>query len=191
MKIPNNWQGAKKQSYDRPKPNGYIVKIMNVKEEVSKNGNCYLKIAYDFAQGKYKDYWLKRYDASGGSWKGNLIMWHLTDNGEASSAFSNFIYCVEESNNGFVWDWNEAKLKNKQIGVVLREHEYIGSDGNVYTGLKADKWLTVADIANGNFKVKPIIRLNESPKEQPKKKAVFEDLEDSNDYTLEDDDIQF
>ena len=44
--------------------------------------------------------------------------------------FNNAIYCIEQSNPGFKWAWDETKLKGKTVGINVREGTY---NGNTYT----------------------------------------------------------
>lgn len=191
MKIPNNWQGAKKQeSFNKIVPGGYIARIMNVDE--SEDGNR-IKVSYDIAQGEFKDYYAQQYERWGGTWRGNSNIFVTTQDGDVTNAFSNFIYCVEESNRNFAWDWDERKLKGKMVGIVLREREWKAPDGEVKILMDVDKWLTVADIANGNFKVRDIRKLTNTDTKKTsnnnnrRKSDPFKDTK----FDINDNDLQF
>ena len=42
-------------------------------------------------------------------------------------AFNNAIWAVEQSNEGYHWDWKEENLRNKTVGINVREGTYNGS----------------------------------------------------------------
>lgn len=189
MKKPNSWQGAKKStSFAGIEPGGYVCRIMNAQMH---NENC-LKISYDIAEGPFKDYYRKQYEQWGGTWRGNHYQSVESKDGSTVLAgFSNLIYCIEESNKGYVWDWDERKLKGKMLGIVMREEEYIPSSGahagEVRTIVKSDTILTVEDIRKGDFKVKECKRLQEGSKAQTQP-DTFSSMQTVN---INDDDIQF
>ena len=61
--------------------------------------------------------------------------------------------CIEQSNAGYEWDWNEKGLIGKVVGLVLGEEEYRNNAGEIKTKLVVKNIATVEDIKNGNFKV--------------------------------------
>ena len=46
------------------------------------------------------------------------------------------ITSVEASNTGFKFNFNEQELVNKKVGLVFREEEFLGIDGQVHTAVK-------------------------------------------------------
>ena len=64
-----------------------------------------------------------------------------------------FTNCIEQSNAGYAWDWNEKGLIGKFVGLVLGEEEYKNSSGEIKTKLVVSQVKTVEDIKNGNFKI--------------------------------------
>ena len=81
------------------------------------NGKDTLKISIDIASGEYKDYFLKSYENDtriDKKWNNNAVK-YLAFEGDNVSYFKGFITCVENSNPGYTWDWNEIKLKDKKI----------------------------------------------------------------------------
>lgn len=41
--------------------------------------------------------------------------------------FNGSIWAIEQSNEGYSWDWDEKKLKGKTVGISVREGSYNGS----------------------------------------------------------------
>ena len=66
----------------------------------------------------------------------------------------------EKSNPGYVFDWNEASLVGKKIGIIFRneEWEYEGKTGWTVRPFKA---ISVDSVRNGDFTL---------PKDKPLKK---------------------
>lgn len=182
MRKPSKWQGAKQASADFEKlvPGGYIATIMNAEEY----GNNCLKISYDIADGQFKGYFANQYDRWGGTWRGTQYQAVEARNGDVLASFSNFIYCVEDSNRGYVWNWDERTLKGLRVGIVLREEEWINNDGEVRTSLKVSDWKTVSDIKDGNFTVR-------APKKAEAKQNKKSHTSRTSTFDISDNDIQF
>ncbi len=180
MRKPSKWQGAKKsESFNRLVPGGYVVTIMNVEEY---RDNC-LKVSYDIAEGQFKNYYSKQYEQWGGTWRGTSYQAVESRSGDVLASFSNFIYCIEASNRGYTWNWDERTLKGLKVGIVLREEEWINNEGEVKTTLKLDEWKTIADISNGNFKVKDTKKAD--------KPQTNKQVNNNTNFNVDDNDIQF
>jgi hypothetical protein len=70
--------------------------------------------------------------------------------------FKHFTNCIEQTNTGYAWDWNEKGLVGKFVGLVLGEEEYIGNDGGIKTRLYVKDIKTVEQIKSGDFKIPEI-----------------------------------
>lgn len=110
----------------------YECKIINaVENHNEQSGKTTLKVMVDIASGEYKDYFKKRYDnntAIDRRWDNNATK-YLAFEGENTSYFKGFITCVENSNVGYIWDWDETKLKGKKLCGVFQYEEYEKQDG--------------------------------------------------------------
>ena len=62
------------------------------------------------------------------------------------------LWCVQESNQGYVWDWDENKLKGKKIGINVRENNYTGNDGKPKTTTEIGQLETIEDVRDGKCK---------------------------------------
>ena len=67
--------------------------------------------------------------------------------------FKHFTNCVEESNPGFKWNWQEDKLIGCRFGATLQEEEYEKQDGSIGTRMVVKDIKTVKQIMDGDFKV--------------------------------------
>ena len=117
----------------------YIAGIQNVKIEGTEPDQR-LVLRLDIIEGEYTAYYTKRYnnDASAGGryevkYKGDYRIqipnqanpkrehfdWDLR-------ALNNAMWAIEDSNDGYHWDWNEAGLRGKMVGINVREGSFNG-----------------------------------------------------------------
>ena len=68
-------------------------------------------------------------------------------------AFEGNLWCVQESNIGYKWDWHEEKLKGKKVGINIRKRLYTYNGKNRET-VEIARFETIDDVKNG--KVKPM-----------------------------------
>ena len=141
----------------------YICQIFKAEEKVysSSKGEWHkLEVSFDISEGEHKDFYANDYRAQSGEdkkWKGVLRMNIPTDDGSEADgwtkrSFKTNILAIEESNNGYHWDWNEAQLKGKTVGIVFRseEWEYNGKRG---WRTAPFKMVPAADVKSGNIKI--------------------------------------
>ena len=141
----------------------YVCTILKAEEKVysSSKGEWHkLEVSFDISEGEQKDFYANDYRAQSGEdkkWKGVLRMNIPTDDGSeadnwAKRSFKTNILAIEESNIGYHWDWNEAQLKGKTVGIVFRseEWEYNGKRG---WRTAPFKMVPAADVKSGNIKI--------------------------------------
>ena len=180
MKPINNYENVQANSgeFARPAAGGYICKIINVEDvpmdSKEKGKGDYLRIEYDIADGEFKGFYKEQFDKWGGNWNASFIRSYKE---KALSMFKHFTNCIEQSNAGYDWDWNEKGLIGKVVGLVLGEEEYINSLKETKTKLAVSQIKTVEEIKNGDFKVPA-----------PKKLAVENSTNDFAGFTQIDDD---
>lgn len=131
---------------------GYIVRIGFAEDKPDKS---YILVQYDIAEGEYANYYADRMKANPTwGWGGNLYKSYKQT---ALPMFKRFCSCVTKSNPGYLFDGNtnadEKTLKDKLLGLVLGEEEYLGNDGTIRTRLYCVTEKTVEDIRAGKFKV--------------------------------------
>jgi hypothetical protein len=155
MKRIENYETVQASSgeFARPAAGGYICKIIDV-EDVPMDANTgkgdYLRIEYDIADGEFKGYYKEQFDRWGGNWNASFIRSYKE---KAIGMLKHFTNCVEQSNAGYEWDWNEKGLIGKVVGLVLGEEDYKNSMGDIKTKLVVSQIKTVEEIKNGDFKV--------------------------------------
>lgn len=136
MKKIENWDNIEAKGMDDFKalPIGaYECKIVNAVENYNEqSGKTTLKVMVDIADnGEFDSYFQKRYDSNTAvdrKWDNNATK-YLTFEGENVAFFKGFITCVENSNPGYKWDWEEQKLRDKKIAGVFQYEEYEKQDG--------------------------------------------------------------
>lgn len=115
------------------------------KAQVHKNpetGKESFKVAVDIASGEYKDYFKKRYDNNTNTdkkWDNNAVR-YLAFQGDNVAYFKGFITCVENSNVGYKWNWDEATLTGKKICGVFQYEEYKKQDGTKAVKVRLNKF---------------------------------------------------
>ena len=105
-----------------------------------------------------KDYYADQYrnnPSEDKKWKGKIALYIPTDDGSEADVrtkrrFKTAMTAIEESNNGYVWNWDERSLKNKKCGVVLQDKEW---EFNGKTGWSAIPYsiCSVEAIKNNSF----------------------------------------
>ena len=164
---------------------GYVCEIKSVKEEVYDWGSR-LAMAIDIAEGEYAGFFKKDFDNNtrdDKKWRGTFKLNVPKDDGSEQDAwtkrrFGNFIWAVQESNPGYVWNWDEKTLKGKKIGIIYRNFEW-AIDGRTGWSTEAGGAISVEDCRNGKFKMLPDRPLKD--KDRPVQVAVADSVEDESD----------
>jgi hypothetical protein len=164
MKRIENYENVQASTgeFARPLAGGYVAMITNV-EDVPLNPNTnkgdYLKIEYDFAEGEFFAYF-SEFNKKFGYWhRGGSFLKSYKET--ALGIFKHFTNCIEKSNEGYSWNFDEKTLTGKQIGLVLGEEEYIANDGSIKTRLYVADVRTVDQIRNGDFRIPALKKIKQ------------------------------
>lgn len=170
MKQLKGYEGAKVISGGFPQlpKGGYIAKILDCKEE-SKNGHSWLAFSFDIVEGEFKNHFADQYRANTNEdkkWRGTYNAF-IPDEGsqyyeDNLTKFKTMMSNIEESNEGYHWDWDEAKLKGKMIGVIFGEKEFETVNGDVLILTECRGIRSVQCIRDGKFKLPALKTLNKS-----------------------------
>jgi hypothetical protein len=170
--------------YERLEAGGYVCRIVNATEQYSRNGRDMLVLSLDIAEGENTGIFARQYKADTRpekKWPVNATFYQLKD-GMAIDNFKGVIKAIQDSNNGFTFDWQEESLKGKFIGVVFGAEEYLNRDNNMAVSVKPKYIKTVASIKNGDYKVPPLKTL---PANESQGRSGFDAIsEDINDECL-------
>ena len=109
------------------------------------SGKESFKVAVDIASGDYKDYFKKKYESNTNEdkkWDNNAVR-YLAFEGDNISYFKGFITCVENSNKGYTWNWDENTLKGKKICGVFQYEEYEKQDGSKAVKVRLNRFRSI------------------------------------------------
>lgn len=167
IRKPNNWNEVKEFAESVKLPLGaYVCKV---KQAVIQNNDYgdQLCILFDIEEGDFGGYYSNDYKNNQNKdkkWKGVLRLWLPKDDGSEKDEFTKrilkgMITAFEKSNYGYHFDWNEASLVGKTVGILFRneEWEYGGKTGWTVRPFRA---ISVESVRNGDFTI---------PKDKPLK----------------------
>jgi len=156
MTLPKYDKSKRRKSTPQLPKDAYVLVIKNAKEEPNRSGKgTHLTIAFDIAEGLYKDFYAKQFQANTNEdkkWPRDAI-YYVTVPDDDSSPFlwdnwNTFFADLEDSNNGFVFGTDPAELKGKLIGgkFYIEQTDF---NGTIYDHTRL-KWTCVAsDVRNG------------------------------------------
>ena len=135
MERINNWNEVEAKGMDdfRGLPIGAyecVIKDARINHN-EQSGKDTFKVSVDIASGEFKDYFRKMYENDtriDRKWNNNAVK-YLSYTGDNVAFFKGFIKTIENSNIGYVWDWDETKLKGKKVCGVFQYEEYEKQDG--------------------------------------------------------------
>ena len=167
---------------------GYVCKILSVKTEENEWGSK-LALAIDVTEGEYTGFFKKDFDSNDREdkkWRGIYRVNIPKDDRSEQDAwtkrsFGNFIWAIQESNTGYIWDWDEKKLKGKTLGVLFRNKEWAMEDRTGWTTEAAGS-ASADDVRTGSFK--PL-------KDKPLKNRPQVESSSSNESIEDPDDLPF
>lgn len=117
-------------------PGLYICIVKQVSMQNDRNGREQMAILYDIAEGEFKEFYKKQFDArkknnsSDAKWGGVHKQHTYTNNGQTANPFFKGMICsIEKSNNGYRWDWNEKGLVGKRFGGIFGREEFLTESG--------------------------------------------------------------
>lgn len=123
-------QAVKIGEYQSITPGWYAATILKVAEGATPNGAEFLEFSIDIIDGEFVRYYEKDYKAQTGEkrWRG-VVRYFMTE--KSLGMLKGGITAIEESNTGYKFDWNEASVKGKKVGVGIRREQYEASDGKL------------------------------------------------------------
>lgn len=149
---------------DVPPVGAYEAQILNVRFIPADDEGNYLKRDYielflDITEGEYKgrymELWQTQKEKFGdsASYKGTYRLVPSVEGDEPwrKSVFEGALWCVEQSNDGYEWDWEEKKLAKKKVGINVRKRLYTYNGKNRET-TEIGKLETISDVKEGKCK---------------------------------------
>lgn len=135
MRKPDGYDQAQAKTgdFNALPPGGYVCVIKKAVEQTTSTGKNAILLLVDIAEGEHKDYFQKMFDGSTAKekkWPNGGRVLQLTE-GNSMEYFKGMITCIEKSNSGFVFDFDEKKLAGKKIGCIFGREQYAKSDGSL------------------------------------------------------------
>lgn len=154
MKKIENWdsiEAVEYGEYEVLELGGHRVKIVNAYEYTSEiTGNTSLKIMVDISgNDKQAGFFKKQYDSNTNENKkwSNGACRYLSLKDENLGMLKGFITCVENSNKGYKWNWDESTLIGKELCGVFGLEEYVDNEGNKRTATKLTQFRSLDKLA--------------------------------------------
>ena len=147
------------QEFERLELGGHKGIIKNVEEYTSTiSGNTSLKVEVDTAtDDKQPNYFQKQYDENTNmdkKWStGGTKYVSLKQDENCIKMLKAFITSVENSNNGFSYDWNKEvdQLKGKKVGLIFGLEEYQNDKGETKTATKITQFRSIDKVDNAKI----------------------------------------
>ena len=168
IKKPNNWNEVKEFTDRKALPLGaYVCKVKKAAVQDTDYGEQ-LCVLFDIIEGDFRGYYDDDFKANQNQdkkWKGVLRQWLPKDDGTekdewTKSSFKGMVTAFEKSNPGYQFDWNEASLVGKLIGILFRNEEW-EYDGKTGWAVRPFKAISVDNARSGDFRL---------PKDKPLQK---------------------
>ena len=170
MALPTYDKSQRRQTFEQLPKDAYVIEIKSAKEQKNKNTDGYhLAIAFDIAEGQYKDFYRKQFDSNTNEdkqWPYDGVF-YLTIPADNSPDYvmrnwNSFFADLEDSNNGFVFAGDVKTLKGKLLGAKMRIKQ-TESKGNIYDHTQMC-WTCVAeDVRQGRAGKLPYDKLIQTP----------------------------
>lgn len=140
MKVISGFESKAPSAQNTMLPKGlYIAQIKAVKLE-GQEPDQQIVLRVDIIEGDFANYYTDRYNSdkeAGGKYevryKGDYKLQIPAENNPKRQhfdwdyrTFQNAIWAIEDSNDGYHWNWDENTLKGKTVGINVREGSYNG-----------------------------------------------------------------
>ena len=145
-----------------PPPGAYVAEIRGVKTEESYDKSReQIVLMLEITEGEYAGRYMQVFEEQKNSFGGNvkyrgtlrLTPYMEGDSTWVKSRFEGNLWCIEQSNPGYQWDWDENKLNGKKVGINVRKNIYTGKDGNDRETTEIAQLETVDDVRNGKCRM--------------------------------------
>ena len=139
----------------------YVAEIKEVRTVPadSRNPRDTIELMIEITEGEYAGRYMAFYQeqkerfGDNTKYKGIFRLTAPLENDEdwRRRTFEGNLWCVEQSNAGYSWDWDEKKLKGKKVGINVRNRLYTYNDKERST-TEIGRFETVDDVRNGKCK---------------------------------------
>ena len=126
-----------------------ILAVEDVPMNEATGKGDYWKIKFDIIEGEYKN-WFEGVEARCGFWFGEYIQSYKT---KSTGFFKTLITSLENSNDGYKWDWDERRVSGKKVGLTIGEKEFTNKNGYLSIKSYVDKARSIDMIRKGEFDI--------------------------------------
>lgn len=172
IKKPMNWENVREFTESEKLPlDAYVCKVKQAAVQSNTYGDQ-LCIVFDISEGAQTGFYKRAFAADtreNKKWKGVLRVWLPKDDGSdkdelTKSTLKGVVTAFEKSNPGYKWNWDEASLVGKNIGILFRNEEWEMDTQNGHkTGwaVRPFRAMSVDTVRSGDYTL---------PKDKPLKK---------------------
>jgi len=169
IRRPNNWNEVKEFNDRQKLPLGaYVCKVKRAAVQANEFGEQ-LCIVFDIVEGEFSGFFneeFKNNTYDNKKWKGVLRLYIPKDDGSekdewTKSTFKGMVNAFEKSNPGYKWNWDEASLTGRMIGILFRNEEWQNDEGKTGWTVRPFRAISVDSVRSGDFTL---------PKDKPLKK---------------------
>ena len=184
MKPIKGFEAKKRGGYPVLPPKGAYVAEIKQATYVEGDGysdriECMVEITEGEFVGRYTEVWNDQKERFGDNvqFKGIVRLYVPADGDENYDSMMNRLqanlWCVEESNPGYKWGWDEKTLKGKKVGINVRKYLYT-YNGQDRETTEIAQFETIEDVRAGKCK---------ELRDRDKRKKQEEDSTDGSEFT--------
>lgn len=172
IKRPSNWNEVQEFSERQKLPLGaYVCKVKKAVVQSTDYGEQ-LVLLFDIEEGEFRNYYNNDYATNQNQdkkWRGLLKVWLPKDDGSEKDewtkrTFKGMVTAFEKSNPGYQFDWNEASLAGKMVGILYRNEEWEMNGRSGWT-VRPFRAISADSVRSGDFTL---------PKDKPlKNKSTY------------------
>lgn len=157
LRKPNGYDAAQAVKIGEStyiEPGWYPATILKVAEGSTSNGSEFLEFSIDIIDGPFTRYYEKDYKAQNPGlgydrkWRG-VVRYFMTE--KSLGMLKGGITAIEESNTGYKFDWNEATVKGKKIGVGIRREQYESNTGELKFTTRPFAFIDIKKVLAGDM----------------------------------------
>jgi len=178
MQKPENYDSTDPKgvtTFENPKAGAHVVKILSAKEVMSKTNRPMLVLCLDMTGGQFDGNYKKMFEylkKNNSNAKWPCVYRRCTDGGQLQY-FKGDIDCIERSNTGYKFNFDESTLVGKVVGCVFGEKE-INADRK--TILEPRYLCDVEKAKSGEIKPPPLKKYEGGYTQTPTQQDNIDDL---------------
>jgi len=126
---------------------GYVIKITDVWDDAK---NERMELTFDIHEGDFAGHYSDEF-AKNNPWTHTIKQSYSE---KAVGLFKHLISCIEKSNAGYEWNWEERSLVGKIVGASFQYEEYVNKKGEKKERFQFPDYFTADEVRNGKWTIK-------------------------------------